>query len=56
MGDDINDIEVIKAVGFGCSVPNGIPQVKESAVYITQKAGGHGAVREVIDLILKYRS
>ena len=52
IGDDINDLEVIKAVGFGCSVPNGMPEVKKAAKYITSRAGGQGAVREVIDLIL----
>lgn len=54
VGDDINDLEVIKAVGFGCSVLNGIPEVKEAAMYVTQRAGGQGAVRDVIDTVLKY--
>lgn len=52
VGDDINDLEVIKNVGFGCSVVNGIPKVKEVAKYVTTKAGGQGAVREVIELLL----
>ncbi len=54
VGDDINDIAVIKVVGFGCSVPNGIREAKEAARYVTQKAGGHGAVREVADMVLDY--
>lgn len=53
VGDDINDLEVIKAVGLGCSVPNGAKEVREAAVYVTQKPGGQGAVREVIDMIMK---
>lgn len=53
VGDDVNDLEVIKAVGFGCSVVNGIRAVKEAAKYVTIRAGGEGAVREVIDLILE---
>lgn len=53
IGDDINDLEVINVVGFGCSVPNGIPAVKEAAKYVTVREGGQGAVREVIDLILE---
>lgn len=52
IGDDINDLEVIKAVGFGCSVANGMQIVKKNAKYITKTTGGKGAVREVIDLIL----
>lgn len=54
VGDDINDLEVIKEVGFGCSVLNGIPEVKKAAVYVTQKAGGQGAVREIIDVIINH--
>lgn len=51
IGDDINDLDVIKAVGFGCSVPNAIQEVRDSAVYVTKRQGGDGAVREVIDLL-----
>lgn len=53
VGDDINDLEVVKMVGFGCSVRNGNSEVKNNSKYITALTGGHGAVREVIDLILK---
>lgn len=52
VGDDVFDLEVIKAVGFGCSVRDGIPEAREAAVYVTQVAGGHGAVREIAELIL----
>ena len=52
VGDDINDLAVIRAVGFGCSVPNGIQNVKEAAKYVTHRAGGQGAVREVADMVL----
>lgn len=52
IGDDINDLDVIKTVGFGCSVNNAIDTVKSSAKYVTKRNGGDGAVREVIDLIL----
>ena len=53
IGDDINDVEVIQAVGFGCSVCNGREEVKTVAKYVTKTPGGSGAVREVADLILK---
>ena len=52
IGDDIIDREAVAAVGFGCSVPNGIPEVKEAAKYITKVPGGSGAIREVAELIL----
>lgn len=55
IGDDINDLEVIKKVGFGCSVANGVDEVKKAAKYVTKRSGGNGAVREVADLILKRR-
>lgn len=53
VGDDINDIEVIRNVGFGCAVKNAGDEIKLSADYITQHKGGDGAVREVIDCILR---
>ena len=54
IGDDINDIDVIKNVGFGCCVNDSVKSVKNNAYYITYSNGGNGAVREVIDLLLKY--
>ena len=53
IGDDINDLESIKIVGFGCSVSDGVEEVKEAARYITRAKGGEGALREVAELILK---
>lgn len=52
IGDDINDKELLAAVGFSASVPNAIASVRESVDYVTERAGGSGAVREVIDYIL----
>ena len=52
IGDDIFDLEVIKAVGFGCSVSDGIPEARAAAAYVTLAQGGHAAVREVAELIL----
>lgn len=49
VGDDINDIEVIKMVGFGCTPADAIPQVKAVAKYITKAKGGEGVIREVVD-------
>ena len=52
IGDDVPDICVFKEVGFAVSVPNGTIDAKRYAHYITQKKGGEGAIREVIELIL----
>ncbi|MCB9771177.1 MAG: HAD-IIIA family hydrolase [Candidatus Omnitrophica bacterium] len=53
IGDDLPDLQVLRQVGFAVAVPNGVKDVKKVVHYVTHKAGGHGAVREVIELILK---
>jgi len=40
-------------VGLACAVPNAVSEVKANAQYITEAHGGHGAVRQVIEMILK---
>jgi len=55
IGDDLNDLELMKAVGLPITVPKGVKEIKEIAKLITEKNGGHGAVREVTDLLLKNR-
>lgn len=52
IGDDLNDIEPIKKVGYGFAVNNANNRIKTVAKYITKSNGGEGAVREVCDLIL----
>ena len=54
LGDDVNDLEVIQQVGFGCSVADGMPQVKSAAKYITHVRGGEGAIREITERILNH--
>ena len=56
IGDDINDIEVIKMVGFGCCPEDAMPQVKCVAQYITKSEGGKGVIREVTEKILRGRN
>ncbi len=53
VGDDLPDIQVLKAVRLGFSVPNAHSTVKEVAHVQTESAGGLGAVREVCDFILQ---
>jgi 3-deoxy-D-manno-octulosonate 8-phosphate phosphatase (KDO 8-P phosphatase) len=52
IGDDINDLETLKAVGFSAAPADGLPQVLAVADYVCRKKGGEGAVREMIDMIL----
>jgi len=53
VGDDITDIPILKRIGLAVAVPDATEEVKSYAHYVTKKAGGRGAVREVCDLILK---
>jgi len=53
IGDDIVDLGVLKRTGVAVVVANGIREAKAMADYVTRTAGGHGAVREVVELILK---
>jgi len=52
-GDDLPDIRIMKSVGFPIAVADAAPLVKETALYVTSSPGGHGAVREICELILK---
>ena len=53
IGDDITDVVVMHRVGFAIATANARPEVKAEAHYVTSSPGGRGAVREVIELILK---
>ena len=54
-GDDINDIPVLKKVGFAAAPADATPANKKSVHYVTHSNGGHGCVREVCDLLLALR-
>jgi len=53
MGDDLPDLPLLKRVGFSAAPGNAVEAVKESVHYVTREKGGNGAVREVVDLLLK---
>ncbi len=53
VGDDLPDLAVLKRVGLAVAVPNAVAEVKKAAHYITTCRGGAGALREVVELILK---
>jgi 3-deoxy-D-manno-octulosonate 8-phosphate phosphatase (KDO 8-P phosphatase) len=52
MGDDVVDLPVMRHVGLALSVPGAPQVVRDHAHYVSQRAAGHGAVREVCELIL----
>ena len=53
VGDDINDVELLSAVGLPCCPPNARPEVKAvPGIRVLQTPGGQGAVREICDAIL----
>lgn len=53
MGDDVVDLGALKRAGVAAVPADAIQEAKERAHYICQIAGGRGAVREVVDLVLK---
>ena len=55
IGDDVNDLEVLQAVGFSAAPADAMPIVIEAVHYVCAKKGGEGAVREISDLILAAR-
>ena len=53
VGDDVVDLCLLRRAGCAVAVANGIEEAKAQAHYVTQARGGHGAVREVITMILQ---
>ncbi|MCI7404756.1 MAG: HAD hydrolase family protein [Pyramidobacter sp.] len=52
IGDDVNDRECVRWAGLGVAVANAVPALKASASHVTQRSGGNGAIREVVDMVL----
>jgi 3-deoxy-D-manno-octulosonate 8-phosphate phosphatase (KDO 8-P phosphatase) len=55
VGDDLADLQVLRRAGLPIAVANAVAEVRAIAAYVTQAAGGHGAVREIVDALLKAR-
>ncbi len=53
MGDDLPDLPLLKQVGFSAAPGNAVESVKYCVHYVTRARGGSGAVREVVDLLLR---
>jgi N-acylneuraminate cytidylyltransferase len=55
IGNDLNDLPCFEVAGWSVAVADAYPEVIRAADYVLTKAGGHGALRELCDLILKNR-
>ena len=55
VGDDIPDLPLLNHVGYSVAVANAVAEVREACDYTTTAHGGHGAVREVCELIVVAR-
>lgn len=53
MGDDLMDLPLMDHCGFAATVADAVDEVKNKAHYITNAPGGRGAVREVVEIIMK---
>lgn len=53
IGDDLPDLPVLRRCGLSACVPEAPALVRERVHYVTQERGGHGAVREVCELIME---
>ena len=54
IGDDLLDMPCVRHVGLGVAVANAVAELKQVADVVTTRAGGQGAVREVIEWVLKH--
>ena len=55
MGDDIPDIQLMKEVGLPCCPSDAAIDAKQASIYISGQAGGRGAVRDVIEKVMRVR-
>ena len=55
VGDDLADVPVLRRVGLPIAVANAVPEVKALCAHVTTAMGGHGAVREVVETLLRWR-
>ncbi|MBI4309648.1 MAG: HAD-IIIA family hydrolase [Candidatus Omnitrophica bacterium] len=53
IGDDLADLVILKRAGFAAAPANAVFEIKQAADYVSRRRGGEGAVREVVELVLK---
>jgi len=53
IGDDINDVPVLRRVGFAATPADGVAEVREHVHYVCKAGGGNGAIREICELLIR---
>jgi 3-deoxy-D-manno-octulosonate 8-phosphate phosphatase (KDO 8-P phosphatase) len=53
IGDDLPDLPLLHGAGLAVAVPGAVGEVRRAAALITKKGGGEGALREVVEFVLK---
>ncbi len=53
IGNDVQDLSLIRLAGFSAAPRDAAPEVRSEADYVTEKEGGHGVVREVLQMLLE---
>ena len=53
IGNDLNDLEVMKSVGFPVAPADAHEKIKEISIFVTKAGGGKGVIRELVDLLLR---
>ena len=53
MGDDIPDLDLIRLSGIGACPSDAIEEILQEADFVSSKPGGHGSVREVVEMVMK---
>jgi YrbI family 3-deoxy-D-manno-octulosonate 8-phosphate phosphatase len=56
VGNDINDLPCFEVAGWAVAVADAYAEVIQASDFVLSKPGGHGALRELSDLVLKHRS
>ena len=55
MGDDLGDLPLMRRAGLALAPLNAVREVREAAHWVSRRAGGEGAVREAVELLLRAR-
>ncbi|HVK14539.1 MAG TPA: HAD hydrolase family protein [Gemmataceae bacterium] len=53
VGDDLPDLPVLRHCGLGVAVADAVPELKAAAAHVTTAGGGHGAVREAVEWLMR---
>ncbi len=54
MGDDLSDIPAMRAAGWSAAPADAVPEARETAAFVARRNGGHGAVRDAIEHLLRF--